>query len=257
MTVAEWEPALERFAQLTNVLIACDYDGTLAGLVDDPAAATASPASIDALRSLASMPGTSVAVVSGRSLDDLARLSGLRGDALLVGSHGSEFEGESSALDGSARTLLAHVVETLTAIVDEHPGTRLEVKPASATLHTREADPSVAPDLVREVLDEFGNVSGIHVKHGKDVVEFGVVDANKGVALQRLRVRLGVQAVMFIGDDVTDEDAFGVLERSDLGIKVGPEQTLAAFRVADVAEVAVILQRLCSLRERKTPPNRH
>jgi trehalose 6-phosphate phosphatase len=148
-------------------------------------------------------------------------------------------------------------VETLTAIVDEHPGTRLEVKPASATLHTREADPSVAPDLVREVLDEFGNVSGIHVKHGKDVVEFGVVDANKGVALQRLRVRLGVQAVMFIGDDVTDEDAFGVLERSDLGIKVGPEQTLAAFRVADVAEVAVILQRLCSLRERKTPPNRH
>jgi trehalose 6-phosphate phosphatase len=73
MTVAEWEPALERFAQLTSVLIACDYDGTLAGLVDDPAAATASPASIDALRSLASMPGTSVGAARRRAARRFAR----------------------------------------------------------------------------------------------------------------------------------------------------------------------------------------
>ena len=80
------------FDALTALLDACDYDGTLAPLVEDPSKAAPLPEAVAALRSLAALPQTTAAVVSGRALRDLAALSRLPAEVHLVGSHGSEFD---------------------------------------------------------------------------------------------------------------------------------------------------------------------
>ena len=74
------------------VALACDYDGTLAPIVEDPAKAAPLPEAVAAIRALAALPRTTVAVISGRALRDLAALSRLPSEVYLVGSHGSEFD---------------------------------------------------------------------------------------------------------------------------------------------------------------------
>ena len=84
--------ALEAIAQVPVLFVATDYDGTLAAIVDDPSQAVPVRESIVALRALATLGSTHAAVISGRSLADLAALSSLDGQVMLVGSHGSEFD---------------------------------------------------------------------------------------------------------------------------------------------------------------------
>jgi hypothetical protein len=69
---------------------------------------------------------------------------------------------------------------------------------------------------------------GCHVTRGKEVVEVSVVEAGKGVALDRLREQVAAEGVLYAGDDVTDENAFAVLRPGDIGVKVGDGETLAA-----------------------------
>src|SRR5665811_1945153 len=83
---------LALLAQAPQLLVACDYDGTIAPLVDDPMAAEPKRETVAALRTLAELPLTHVAVISGRSLRDLAALSRLPTEIHLVGSHGSEWD---------------------------------------------------------------------------------------------------------------------------------------------------------------------
>ena len=97
-------PVMDDVISVPVLLIACDYDGTISPHVDDPARAMPERESIVALRSLASIPDTHVAVISGRSLRDLAALSRLPPEVHLVGSHGSEFEpGFATALPEQVR----------------------------------------------------------------------------------------------------------------------------------------------------------
>src|SRR5690606_15929826 len=87
-----------------------------------------------------------------------------------------------------------------------------------------------------------------YVRHGKKVVELSVVSTNKGMALSKLRQRVGATAVLFLGDDVTDEDAFATLTGPDVGIKVGPGLTRAPYRIQGVMEVARVLAQVAELR---------
>ena len=86
------DQALEAIARVPILLVATDYDGTLSPIVDNPDDAKPVRESIIALRALATLSGTHCAVISGRSLSDLANLSSLDGQIMLVGSHGSEFD---------------------------------------------------------------------------------------------------------------------------------------------------------------------
>ena len=92
------------------------------------------------------------------------------------------------------------------------------------------AGPGAAPDLT--------------AKPGKDVLELAVTDADKGAALVRLRGELGADAVLYLGDDVTDEDAFRALGDDGVTIKVGDGDTVAAHRVPDLDGVRAVLERL-------------
>ncbi len=249
MSDGELEAALRRIAGAPVLLVASDYDGTLAPIVADPARASPEADAVEALRELAGLADTHVAVVSGRSVDDLASLSGLSSAVHLVGSHGSESRtGFVAPLDPANFARRDELIEALHRLARRGPGLTVEEKPASVTLHYRNADPELADDVVAEVLEGPAALPGVSVKHGKMVVELMVVETDKGQALDRLRDEVGADAMLFLGDDVTDEDAFARLRPGDLGVKVGPGETAATHRVSDTRAVAGALARLVGLR---------
>ncbi len=237
-------------ARTPVLLIATDYDGTLSPIVDDPADAVPLRESIVALRTLAALPNTHVAVISGRSLADLALLSGLDERVMLVGSHGSEFDHDFvRSLTAEQTELRRRLLEETRRIAENSPGFRVEPKPASVAFHFRAVEPATADRAVSELLSGAARWEGVGIKHGKKVVEFAVVHTSKGDAIDTIRQRVGAGGVVYLGDDVTDEDAFARLQGPDLGIKVGDGTTLAGFRLDNPLEVARFLARLAMARE--------
>ena len=276
------------------LLVASDFDGVLAPLGDDPLASRPTPASAAARARLATLgpDRVRVALVSGRRIEDLARLASPPVGALLVGSHGAETgevlapapEGDPAdgpglagdaggadaaaaaggqsqvradgttarvrlvpvALDDAQTTLLDRVTQGLEEIAAPVEGAWVEHKPSAAVLHTR-LSPQPAADEASAAAARLGDELGAHAMTGKNVVEIAVTSTSKGIALDALRTSLGSPAVLYLGDDVTDERAFAVLGASDLGIKVGPGETLARRRVADPAEAARALTALADL----------
>jgi trehalose-phosphatase len=261
--------ALAVFADRPEILVALDFDGVLAPIVSDPDAAYPLPGAAEAMHRLASGDGVHLALVSGRTLADLRRRAGPPPTALLVGSHGAQFAGPPGmqdqtvgplpedvvpGMDEQARTLLTRVTGALDGISARHPGTFVERKPAGAVLHTRQAPRSAARRATEEALSGPSTWPGVHLTRGKEVVDLSVVDATKGAALTALRARVGLAprsgGVLYVGDDVTDERAFAVLDddRGDVTVKVGEGTTIARHRVDSPAEVAALLTRLADLR---------
>jgi trehalose 6-phosphate phosphatase len=239
---AELRRAIVQIARTPRLLVACDYDGTLAPIVENPEQARPMNESVGALRSLAGLHETTTAVISGRALRDLATLSRLPSEVHLVGSHGSEFDiGFVHALDEGARDLHRRLETELERIVGDAEGVYLEVKPASIAVHTRRADREVSARTTDAVRSGPCGWDGVQVTEGKEVIELAVVQTDKGRALDILRHQVGATAAVFVGDDVTDEKAFARLSGPDLGIKVGAGDTLAGFHIADPAEVGMVL----------------
>jgi trehalose-phosphatase len=237
-------------AEATALLVACDYDGTLAPIVDDPALAHPLAGSIEYLRLLAELTSTHVAVISGRSLSDLALFTRLPREVRLVGSHGAEFlPGFESRLPPAKIALTDFITRSLEAIASQFPGARVERKPAGAALHFRSVPLAVRQACIQLVIEGPGAIDGVSVKHGKMVVELAAVAADKGTALEGIRKLVHASAVVFVGDDLTDEDAFErLVQPPDLGIKVGPGDSAARSRVEDPQDVTLLLGTLYEAR---------
>ena len=256
--------AVTRVARVPVLLIACDYDGTLAPIVEDPTKAVPLREAVAAVRALAALPQTTVAVISGRALRDLAVLSRLPDEVQLVGSHGSEFDLDFvDALEPQAQQLHTELRDTLQALARRRSGVRLEVKPASVAVHLRAAEPGVKQVVLDAVRTGPATWPGVVVTHGKEVIELSVISTHKGTAVDALRARVGASAAVFIGDDITDENAFAHLHGPDVGIKIGPGETRARHRVDGPYEAARVLALLLEHRqqwlfgERSIPIERH
>ncbi|MDV8024289.1 trehalose-phosphatase [Rhodococcus sp. IEGM 1330] len=238
----ELRRALVGVARTPRLLVASDYDGTMAPIVSDPQKAFPHPESVSAMRGLASLAGTNAAVISGRALRDLAILSRLPSEVQLVGSHGSEFDaGFINAIDDNAKKLLTVITGELQAIADAHPGVTIETKPASVALHVRNAETAAGDEALAAVRSGAAVRDGVQVTEGKSVIELAVIVTDKGVALDILRHQEAATAAVFFGDDVTDEKAFGHLHGPDIGVKIGPGDTLAEFRIDSTEQVALAL----------------
>ncbi|MEV0680860.1 trehalose-phosphatase [Actinosynnema sp. NPDC050436] len=239
---AELRRAIVQLARTPRLLVACDYDGTLAPIVANPEDARPLPESVGALRSLAGLHETTTAVISGRALRDLATLSRLPSEVHLVGSHGSEFDvGFVHALDADARALHRRLEAELELVVEGHEGVALEVKPASIAVHVRRAEPPVGERVLDAVRGGPSTWDGVQVTEGKAVIELAVVQTDKGHALDVLRHRVSATAAIFVGDDVTDEKAFARLTGPDVGVKVGDGESLAEYHIDDTVDVATVL----------------
>ena len=239
--------ALRDLAAVPGLLVASDYDGVLSEITTDPAKAVPVPGAVAALRGLAALPATTVAVVSGRARADLAAVSGLPPEVILVGSHGSEPAG-GLRLSPAQADLRARLESEVRTLVDGHPGVRVETKPAAVVVHTRTAARPVAAQVTEATLAGPATWPGVHVTTGKEVVELAVVETHKGTALAALRAESDADAVLFLGDDVTDENGFAVLGPGDVGVKVGPGETRAGFRIPDPTTAVRVLDLLRQLR---------
>ncbi|MEM8708814.1 MAG: bifunctional trehalose-phosphatase/glycoside hydrolase family 15 protein, partial [Actinomycetota bacterium] len=130
-----------------------------------------------------------------------------------------------------------------------HPEVTLEKKPASVAVHYRALADDAEVDQVLAGLERIHeDIGQLTVRHGKKVCELLLIPTDKGKALRTVRATVGATAVMFIGDDVTDEYAFRTLHGPDVGVKVGEGETAAPFRVESPDEVAVLLAALSARR---------
>lgn len=250
--------SLRELARVSRLLIALDFDGTLAPEVDDPVQARALPEAHAAVLALLELPATRVALISGRSMASLEQVTDLPDSALLVGSHGVEIRldhpGDAVSLDTTELRQVDVLNEVLGEVADSFDQVWLESKPAGFALHTRLATDhnSRVAHLVAlsEATAEIGNLK---VRKGKDVLEFSVRGTTKGDAVEHLRAYTNASAVFYAGDDVTDEDAFAALGPDDFGLKSGAGETIAAHRVAGPHQVAQVLALLAEFRD----PTRH
>lgn len=240
---------LDEIARAPVLLVSSDFDGTIAPIVSDPSLAEPNRNSLVALKALAAMPQTHVAVISGRALKDLAGRVGDNDEAHLVGSHGSEFEaGFAIPISREAEDLLHRLKTEMCRIVAQVPGALVEEKPAALAFHYRNADEQAAAAALDQVFAGPAKWKGVHVRHGKKVVELSVIETDKGAALQRIRQRLGARSVLYLGDDITDEDAFATLAGPDIAIKVGPGETRAKYQIADTSDAARVLAHVAERR---------
>jgi trehalose 6-phosphate phosphatase len=242
--VTDLDGALAALAAQPRLLVALDFDGVLAPIVEVPDQARPLPRSAAAIRELAQLPETTVVLLSGRGLADLAAVSGFTDPVRLIGSHGGETQDGGVALDSGDQARLGELRDGLRALVDAAPGVTLEDKPAGMAVHVRNADRDVAARVLDAVRAGPAADPGVVSTPGKEVLDLAVVEVSKGHALDRLRDRIGPAAVFFAGDDVTDETAFGRLRTGDVGVKVGDGETAAQYRVADPDAVADVLEAL-------------
>jgi trehalose 6-phosphate phosphatase len=244
--------ALATVARTDRLLVALDFDGTLSPLVDNPGSARVLPKAAEAIAVLERLPQTWVAYVSGRPLDSLAELTAADDGALLIGSHGDEVRIDGTTIElvlgDDERERLSALEIMLSALIDSTPNAMLEHKPVGLGVHSRLVERAAVPALRDAALAAAQAVGGFVVREGKDILEFTVRNATKGDGIERLREHVAASAVLYAGDDVTDEDAFAVMREDDLGVKVGDGATAAQYRVADPQAIGVMLSLLAGAR---------
>ncbi|MCS4490278.1 trehalose-phosphatase [Corynebacterium sp. ES2794-CONJ1] len=231
-------------AEAPSLLVISDFDGTLAEFSPDPTHVPVNQRAMAALKNLSVLRDTTVAILSGRDRRGLASVSGLdpRGDIILAGSHGAESELLATTMSPERATALDKVTERFEELIADLPGAFVEYKPFHRVLHLMAADQHKSADIA--ALAQAVDIPGVTIAPGKNIVEAGVLDINKGSWIRIATSVYQPDAVIFLGDDTTDEDGFDVLRPCDLSVKVGEGFTHARKRVADCAAVADLLEDL-------------
>ncbi len=238
----------ERVEDAENAVVYLDFDGTLAPMVDRIEDARMPDAVFDTLAALARDPRLTVVIISGRSLADLRRRIGIPG-LIYAGNHGFEITGdglfhrvkEAEEHQPWLREALARLAEALRDI----PGSQIEDKGVTASIHFRRVDPLLR-EKVQAIVRDLVRPDDPHLvlRDAKMVTEIRPrIEWDKGQAVLWIRreLHLTSSVEIYIGDDTTDEDAFRVLPDA-LTIHVGTSQeTLARYRLRDPGEVAVLL----------------
>ena len=239
------------------MLVASDFDGTLSPIVANPAGAELHSGAPEVLRDLGSLfPRIRLAILSGRALDDLAlRLGTAAHNSILAGNHGLEIR--EQGLDwihpdvNAGRPYLDAIAVQLRGIVGAIHGLEIEDKGASITLHYRRMDESCFPRLV-SLIGSAEVPPEIRIHEGKKVFEFRPkIPWNKGFALREISRHLDVpdNAIVFLGDDLTDEDAFRELREGAITVHVGSPVgiSMARFNANDPSDAVQFLREMYQL----------
>lgn len=198
-----------------QILIGCDFDGTLAPLRPHADEVSLPTATKDALTHLAVQPGVDIAFISGRGLEDLRRRVDLPG-AWYAGNHGLEMTGpDGSILQASAAAeagpALRHVQAKLAPALAHLPGVWIEDKQLTLSVHFRLSAESCHAEVEQIVRSMVRDVPALEVRPAKCIWEIRpAIDWDKGSVLRWFMNQCQVpsSATAFLGDDVTDCDAF-------------------------------------------------
>jgi len=254
----------------TPLVVMLDVDGTLAPITLRPGDAAVPLETQRAVSALAVASGVVVVLVSGRSVGDARRMVGVA-NVWIVGNHGYEIIGPDgeTLIDpqvASHQPLIAQAGRRIQPRLAGVPGVIFEDKGWTLTIHYRLADPALVPK-VRAALEETVAALGLRLTEGKMVFEVRPpAPINKGTAVLKLGRNLGAfsdeGALVFIGDDRTDEDAFRALRshsKASVTVRVSDEEgtsTAAEYRVRDPSEVLVFLEELQARRRSGQPSSR-
>lgn len=253
---------IEKRLKGRHVCLFLDCDGTIAPIADSPDKAEVSGRTKSVLSSLAKAADTSLAVISGRPLSELKAMIGLSG-IIYAGNHGLEVEGIDAVTPwrapsdymndlGSAKELIVKKFSSTRGILIEDKG-------SSLCLHYRMADVD-EKQFISEALETIGpyvSSGKFSILYGKKVVEVRPPGGwNKGDVVRMILERARSEhkdkdiAAVYVGDDLTDEDAFRVLSDDGITVVVGNRSgSLAKYRAEDTAEVYEFLVMLLKSRE--------
>jgi trehalose-phosphatase len=256
--LAEVQAAVDSRPSETAFVLLLDFDGTLAEFNPDPAAPELTPERYELLSAIARRPTMSLGIVSGRRLDDLRRRTRLPDHVYHAGLHGLELEvhgkRETHPDLGLAIERMSGLADCLKKLLDEFPDGYIEDKGASVAVHTRRlpkdmhsrafaradvlAVPWIAKNYVRRlegncVVEYLPNIKG----HKGDATNW--ITADVETKLQR------PAWVAYIGDDITDEDAFNAIT-AGISILVGLRPTAATHKLDGIADVDRFLRWLAS-----------
>jgi trehalose 6-phosphate phosphatase len=224
-----------------ETLVAFDFDGTLAPLARDPRAAQLRKSTARLLGRIAERYPT--AVISGRPRADvLARLSGAKVRAV-VGNHGIEPSPDAPRYHAQVKEWMPQLREALQGL----QGVELENKLYSLTIHYRR---SRAKTRARAVIDQaLAKLNDARVVEGRLLINVLPAAApNKGSALVSLRTSLNAEHAVFVGDDLSADEAFTQQQDQVLGIRVGRATgSSASHYLAKQADIDSLLKRLLEL----------
>ncbi len=252
--LADVQQAIERFPRDEPLIVLADFDGTLAEFHPNPAAPMLTEVRREWLRDIAAAHLTFAGIVSGRRIADLRRRAPLPPHAYYAGLHGMEIEQDGRHWQHPhlelARADVQELLPVLETVVDRFPGALLEDKAVSVAVHVRAvaydcrsaalavADACAAPWLAAGRLRRL---------EGSLVVEYlPNLACHKGDATtwiaEDVEARTGLAPwTVFLGDDVTDEDAFRSIGRG-IGVLVGNRQTDASHQLDGIADVDTLLR---------------
>lgn len=262
MPAKHWQPQLRRLCfwhmkqspppPALDWCLFLDVDGTLVELTDTPSETTADLKINSLLQEISERLGGAVALVSGRKIETLDEMfAPLKLPA--AGLHGVERRRADGTIQGASfvDAQLDTARAAIKALVAAHPGTLLEDKDRTIGLHFR-----LAPQFeqaLREAVVEIAKPLGsnYHIQNGKMLFEIKPRGFSKATAIQAFmkEAPFNGRRPVFVGDDLTDQDGFGVVEAHG-GISVGVgDRVLGQFYLPDVTAVRGWLQRLADLHD--------
>jgi trehalose-phosphatase len=243
------------------IILFLDYDGTLTPIVSRPEKAFISQEVKELLNGLSKSPKCKLAIISGRALKDIKKKVGIPG-IIYVGNHGLEIEGPKIKFENQISSRLLAIIrnlkEELTHKLSKIKGIFVEDKNITLSVHYRLASRSgylLGRKIIEAEILPFLARNKIKVSYGKKVIEIKPQVAwNKGRVVAWLLARqsfiLGDQPIMpiYLGDDVTDEDAFGMLKNKGLTIYIGkPKNSQAKYYLRGTWEVYEFLKKILCL----------
>jgi trehalose 6-phosphate phosphatase len=238
-----------------------DYDGTLTPIVANPDEAILSHKAREVIKELSGQ--ITVAIISGRDREDVSAKAGIN-NIIYAGSHGFDISGPNGldmehesgekiipVLDSAEK----HLKEKLRPI----SGVQIERKKYALAVHFRNAKDNVLPEIKWTVSEVLNSHNELKKGSGKKIIELKPeIDWHKGRALiwlmEKLQLKRDKYIPVFIGDDVTDEDALRVVREDGIGIITGShnQTTAASYRLDDPDQVIAFLEKLKNLLDRRT-----
>jgi trehalose 6-phosphate phosphatase len=255
--LADVQHAIEALPFDDPLVVLADFDGTLAEFHPNPAAPMLTDVRREWLLDIAAQPDTFLGIVSGRRVADLRRRAPLPPHAYYAGLHGMEIENNGRRWQhpdlerarASVRELIPHLEE----VVDCFPGALLEDKAVSVAVHVRAVcydQRAAAITLADSCADPWLVKGALRRLEGSLVVEYlPNLACHKGDAVEW--IARDVQgtgshppSVVFLGDDLTDEDAFQAIRGipRGIGVLVGSRPTAATHQLDGIADVDTLLR---------------
>jgi trehalose 6-phosphate phosphatase len=216
-------------AHLARAAILLDFDGTLAPIVADPAAARPAPEAPAVLAALAERTAA-VSVISGRP-EAFIRSVLDAPDVEVIGLYGLV----------DAPPLAGEVLDAVRDLAATEPGAEVEDKRVSVALHVRRtADPDAAAERLLPATTAIADAHGLTAFVGKRVIEIAPLGSRKRAAVRRVLARVRPEAALYAGDDLEDIEAFAALDETGVpAYRVAVRGSETPERLIEVADVEV------------------